>query len=84
MSRIKPLETLSVWLMLVDTLLTNLLGASFSMVSWSGLLINIIIKEMGSKVDCVACFCQHPVTTTSVHTHAYCYALFKSGTKTHP
>ena len=38
---------------------------------------------MGSKVgSCFAGFCHHPVTTMNVHTHAYRYPLFESGTKT--
>jgi len=36
---------------------------------------------MGLKVGCLAGFFHHHVTTMSVHTHAYCYLLYESGTK---
>ena len=39
-------------------------------------------KEMGSKVDCFAGFCQHCWVIMDVHTCTYCYPLFESGTKT--
>ena len=41
-----------------------------------------VIKETGPKVDCFAGFCQHCLMTMSVQTHAYCYPLCESGTKT--
>ena len=37
---------------------------------------------MGPKAGCFAGFCHHYLTTMSAQTHAYCYPLFESGTKT--
>ena len=36
---------------------------------------------MDSEVDCFAGFCHYCLTTTTVHTHASHYVLFKSGAK---
>ena len=42
---------------------------------------NMLQKKGARKLVVFAGFCHHPVTTTSAHTHAYHYPLFKSGTK---
>ena len=49
-----------------------------------GLLFTIetCYKEMGPKVGCFAGFCHHRLTAMSAHTHAYCYPLVESRTKT--
>ena len=69
---------------LVSFTLLKKLANTKKLYVWVGFLANIktFIKEMGSKVGCFAGFYHHPVTTISVHTHAYCYPLFESGTKT--
>ena len=53
---------------------------------WIGLLFNIetCYRETGPKVGCFVGFCHHRLImiTMSVHTHAYHYTSFESGTKT--
>ena len=48
-----------------------------------GLITNIkhVTKETGPKIGCFAGFCNNHLVTTSMHTHVYCYPLFKSGIK---
>ena len=50
-----------------------------------GLLTNlkhVVIKETGPKVGYFTGFCDHPLATTSAHTHVYCYPLFESKMRT--
>ena len=37
---------------------------------------------MSLKVDCLAGLFHHHMMTTSMHTHAYCFPSYESGTKT--